>query len=564
MASSSTPRSLATRRAVVRCCSPSNVARTMLCGLVEPRLLVRMSRTPAHSSTARTGPPAMTPVPDAAGFRSTRPAPWCPIISCGMVVPASGTSTRRRRAASTALRTASLTSFALPVAIPTRPCPSPTATSALKPKRRPPFTTFATRLMEITFSTSPSPSRCRSLESRRSPPRPPAPRRLHPRPHLHHLHHLRHFHHPEPRQGAPRAPVRHQRAPSPPAQSSRGLTARAVLGSPLELQSAFASAVGHRLHAPVILVTAAVEHNLGNALLLGLGGEQPSQPEAPGGLALTVDLEALGGVCGPDQCDAPPVVHDLRVDVLRGAEHDEPRALRATRDLAAHPKMPPVAAAGLRPDLMNGSHGLFGRLGGLAGLAPDLLAHVADPLAFVGLGWPDPADLCRHLAHELLVHALNLHEDVVVDRDLDPLRRVVRHGMGEPDDELHAERLRFRLVAHALDLERLREPLGHAVHHVGDERARESVERLVAALVGRPSYDDRLALHRHRQLGVNQPADFALRTLHGDAQPVELSGHALGHGDRLPADARHGSGLLTRPQRAARRRRGRCVLRGPS
>src|SRR5256884_2388757 len=97
MASSSTPRSLATRRAVVRCCSASNVARTMLCGLVEPRLLVRMSRTPAHSSTARTGPPAMTPVPDAAGFRSTRPAPWCPMISCGMVVPASGTSTMRRR-----------------------------------------------------------------------------------------------------------------------------------------------------------------------------------------------------------------------------------------------------------------------------------------------------------------------------------------------------------------------------------------------------------------------------------------------------------------------------------
>src|SRR5205823_10886172 len=54
---------------------------------------------------------------------------------------------------------------------PDAPCPSPTATSALKPKRRPPFTTFATRLMEMTFSTSPSPSPCRSLESRRSPPR---------------------------------------------------------------------------------------------------------------------------------------------------------------------------------------------------------------------------------------------------------------------------------------------------------------------------------------------------------------------------------------------------------
>src|SRR5438034_603105 len=169
---------------------------------------------------------------------------------------------------------------------------------------------------------------------------------LHPLRELRHLRHLRHL---EPQQAARRALRRHPRAPSPPAQSSRGLTARAVLGSPLELQSAFASAVGHRLHAPVILVAAAVEHNLGNALLLGLGGEQPSQPEAPGGLALTVDLEALGGVRGPDQCDAPRVVHDLRVDMLRGAEHDEARPLRAARHLAAHSQVPPVAAAGRRP-----------------------------------------------------------------------------------------------------------------------------------------------------------------------------------------------------------------------
>src|SRR5204862_502455 len=145
MASSSTPRSLATRRAVVRCCSASNVPRTMLCGLVEPRLLVRMSRTPAHSSTARTGPPALTPAP---------------------------------------------------------------------------------------------------------------------RPHLvlhdlRHLHHLRPLRDLEPQQAARRALRRHPRAPSPPAQSSRALTARAVLGSPLELQSAFASAVGHRLHAPVLPVAAA-------------------------------------------------------------------------------------------------------------------------------------------------------------------------------------------------------------------------------------------------------------------------------------------------------------------
>ena len=42
---------------------------------------------PTDSSTARTGPPAMTPVPAAAGFSSTRPAPNRPMTACGIVVP---------------------------------------------------------------------------------------------------------------------------------------------------------------------------------------------------------------------------------------------------------------------------------------------------------------------------------------------------------------------------------------------------------------------------------------------------------------------------------------------
>ena len=134
-----------------------------------------MSVMPAHSSTARTGPPAMTPVPVAAGLRSTRPAPCSPRISCGMVEPVRGRSTMPRLAASTALRTASETSLAFPVAIPTFPLPSPTATRALNEKRRPPLTTLATRLMAITFSTN-SLAWSRSPRSRRGPRSPPRPR----------------------------------------------------------------------------------------------------------------------------------------------------------------------------------------------------------------------------------------------------------------------------------------------------------------------------------------------------------------------------------------------------
>ena len=69
---------------------------------------------PAHSISARTAPPAMTPVPGAAGFRSTRPAPASPITVCGIVVPIIGTSNIRRRASSTPLAMAAGTSLALP------------------------------------------------------------------------------------------------------------------------------------------------------------------------------------------------------------------------------------------------------------------------------------------------------------------------------------------------------------------------------------------------------------------------------------------------------------------
>src|SRR3989449_9884384 len=97
--------------------------------------------------------------------------------------------------------------------------------------------------------------------------------------------------------------------------------------------------------------------------------------------------------------------HDLGVYVLGRAEHDQPRPLGRARHLLAHAQVPPIAAALARLDLANRSHGLFRRsLRGLAGLAPHLLAHVADPSAPVRLRRPGgpppprplpPAPRCR-------------------------------------------------------------------------------------------------------------------------------------------------------------------------
>src|SRR5215217_2516202 len=69
------PRSCAISSGLRRSCRPAIVALTRLIGFCEPSDFDRMSWIPASSSTARTPPPAITPVPGEAGLRNTRPEP---------------------------------------------------------------------------------------------------------------------------------------------------------------------------------------------------------------------------------------------------------------------------------------------------------------------------------------------------------------------------------------------------------------------------------------------------------------------------------------------------------
>src|SRR5262245_29015665 len=86
----SLPRRFATCSAFRSHLSPSRVARRTVLGFAVPSDFVRMSWTPHDSRTARTAPPAMTPVPGDAGFRSTCPEPNRPTTGCGIVEPLSG------------------------------------------------------------------------------------------------------------------------------------------------------------------------------------------------------------------------------------------------------------------------------------------------------------------------------------------------------------------------------------------------------------------------------------------------------------------------------------------
>src|SRR5690606_22996433 len=112
--SSGRPRRAATSSGRCSCFSAATVACTMLIGLSLPSDLLSTSCTPAHSSTARTGPPAITPVPALAGRSSTTPAESSPTTGWVMVPPRRGTRKKFFFASSTPLAIAAGTSLALP------------------------------------------------------------------------------------------------------------------------------------------------------------------------------------------------------------------------------------------------------------------------------------------------------------------------------------------------------------------------------------------------------------------------------------------------------------------
>src|ERR1700722_11707296 len=100
----------------------------MLMALRLPRDLAITLWIPAASRQARTAPPALTPVPGAAGRRMTCAVPDFATIACGIVAPIIGTGNIFFRADSSALRIASGIPRALPRPTPTEPLLSPTTT----------------------------------------------------------------------------------------------------------------------------------------------------------------------------------------------------------------------------------------------------------------------------------------------------------------------------------------------------------------------------------------------------------------------------------------------------
>src|SRR5437867_3646721 len=243
------------------CSSATTVAFTTLCGLCVPMDFVNTLGIPTAWMTARTGPPAITPVPSLAGFSNTSPLPNRPRVWCGIVVPSVWMRRRFFLAASIPLRIADGTSLALPIPYPTTlAAGSPTTTRAEKLIFLPPLTTFVTRLIETTCSF-----RFRELGSMRF--------------------------------------------------------SSALNAMRLKLQSCFTRRVGQRLDAAVIQVTAAVEPYFLQTLGLGSVGDQLSDRLGPGNVAAGGDAGRFLDRGSRHERVALLVVDDLNIDIRHAAEH---------------------------------------------------------------------------------------------------------------------------------------------------------------------------------------------------------------------------------------------------
>src|SRR5687768_775141 len=335
-----------------------------------------------------------------------------------------------RRAPSTAFRTASETSFALPVANPTRPLPSPTATSALNEKRRPPFTTLATRLIATTFSSRSEPSRAwespprpprppsRPPPSRPPRPPPPSPPRPAPRP-------------PgppgppgppRPRPPPPRPPPAPPRPPPPPRPLRALPPAPGPPPPPVGLSAIIRTPVRPRGRRRPAL-------SRGHGTCIQRGRRRSSTRLIPlRARRSACPLRSHAASCSP-RCPGPR---------WRGV-CDACRRRRSAPRCASVSGTP--RGAGARPSRQGDcaparGDGAADRrcssgfqsspllASGLARLPADLLTCVLDALPLVRLRLAQRADLRRDLADDLLVRALDHHDRRLLRRQLDALRRL--------------------------------------------------------------------------------------------------------------------------------------------
>src|SRR3954447_5053330 len=176
----------------------------------------------------------------------------------------------------------------------------------------------------------------------------------------------------------------------------------------------------------------------------------------------------------------------------------------------------------------------------LSDLAADVLAGVAHALALVGLGLAELADVRGDLTDELLVDALDAEAGRAVHGEGDAFGSLEGDRVAVAELELQLGRaLGQDAVPDADDLELLLVALGHADDHVVHERAGQAVAGTALPLVVGTGHGEDAVVLRHgdrRDDGVGQRA---LRALDRHQRAVDGHFDTRGHDDGHSSDARH-------------------------
>src|SRR6187399_2573545 len=115
-------------------------------------------------------------------------------------------------------------------------------------------------------------------------------------------------------------------------------------------------------------------------------------------------------------------------------------------------------------------------LAGLAGLAADDLARIADALALVGLRLAHLSDPGGDVADQLLVDTRDRQAGGVLDLERDARGGIDLDGMAVAQAELELLAHKLGTIPHAGDLEALAVARGHAHDHVVDEGPGQAVQ----------------------------------------------------------------------------------------
>src|ERR1700738_4704029 len=189
----------------------------------------------------------------------------------------------------------------------------------------------------------------------------------------------------------------------------------------------------------------------------------------------------------------------------------------------------------------------------LSDLAADLLALVANALALVGVWAPQAADVRRDLADLLLVDTRDRELGGRLHREGDALRRLDQHGMAVAKRELEGVALELHAVADAEDLHLGGVTLGDTGDQVGDQRARQPVQRAVVPLVVGPGHHDgTVVVARHGDRLGDRELERALGSLDRHVLAVDRHVDPGGNRNRLLSNTLHSSTPLSRYHTYAR------------